>query len=37
MDNEYLAGYSYDEWRKLEKEFLDDYEKSTKYINLLVN
>ena len=31
MDNEYLAGYSYDEWRKLEKEFLDDYEKSTKY------
>ena len=31
MDNEYLAVYSYDEWRKLEKEFLDDYEKSTKY------
>ncbi|MDB8711790.1 hypothetical protein [Mediterraneibacter gnavus] len=31
MDDEYLAGYSYDEWRNLEKEFFEDYEKSTKY------
>lgn len=31
MNDDYLAGYSYDEWVKLEKEFLEDYEKSTKY------
>lgn len=31
MKKDYIAGYSYDEWRKLEREFLDDYEKSTKY------
>lgn len=31
MDNTYLPGYTYDEWVKLEKEFFDDYEKSTKY------
>lgn len=31
MGENYIAGYSYDEWRKLEREFLDDYEKSTKY------
>ena len=30
MDNEYLAGYSEDEGRKLEKEFWEDEEKSTK-------
>lgn len=28
---EYLAGYTYEEWDKLEKEFLLDYEKSTMY------
>ena len=27
----YLAGYTYEEWEKLEKEFLNDYEKSTVY------
>lgn len=31
MNDDYLAGYSYDEWVKLEKEFWEDYEKSTKY------
>ena len=29
--DEYLAGYTYDEWEKLEQEFLNDYEKSTMY------
>lgn len=29
--NEYIAGYTYDEWVKLENEFLNDYEKSTIY------
>ena len=28
---EEIAGYSYEEWVKLEKEFLNDYENSTKY------
>lgn len=28
---EYLAGYSYEEWEKIENEFLEDYEKSTRY------
>ena len=31
MKDEYLAGYTYKEWEKLEQEFLDDYEKSTRY------
>lgn len=28
---EEIAGYSYEEWVKLEREFLNDYENSTKY------
>lgn len=31
MDKDYIAGYSYDEWIKLENEFLNDYETSTTY------
>lgn len=31
MDKDYIAGYTYDEWVKLEKEFLNDYETSTTY------
>ena len=31
MKDEYLAGYTYKEWEKLEQEFMDDYEKSTRY------
>lgn len=31
MEKEYIAGYTYDEWVKLEREFLKDYETSTKY------
>lgn len=26
-----IAGYKYEEWEKLEREFFNDYEKSTKY------
>lgn len=29
--DEYLAGYTYEEWEKIEKEFLNDYEKSIHY------
>lgn len=29
--NEYIAGYSYEEWEKLEMEFKRDFENSTKY------
>ena len=36
MDNEYLAGYSYDEWRKL-KGILDDYENQQSTTNPLVS
>lgn len=28
---EYIAGYSYDEWRKIERQFQNDYDNSTKY------
>lgn len=31
MANEYIAGYEYVEWEKLEKEFKRDYANSTKY------
>lgn len=31
MENEYIAGYEYKEWEKIENEFRKDYEKSTKY------
>ncbi len=31
IKKEYIAGYKYEEWEKLEKEFLNDYEMSTKY------
>lgn len=29
--NEYIAGYTYGEWQRLENEFLNDYEKSIVY------
>ena len=31
MEKDYIAGYSYEEWETLQKEFLRDYETSTKY------
>lgn len=31
MDNNYLAGYSYDEWMKLKLEFINDYDTFSKY------
>lgn len=31
MDKKYIAGYTDDEWRKLEKEFQRDYQLSTIY------
>lgn len=39
-EEEYIAGYSYDEWRKIERQFQDDYDNSTKYnksFNELIN
>ncbi|MDO4332734.1 MAG: hypothetical protein Q4C58_08615 [Eubacteriales bacterium] len=30
-ENEFIAGYSYEEWENLEKEFLRDYKNSTMY------
>ena len=28
---EYIAGYSYDEWEKIKSQFENDYSNSTKY------
>lgn len=30
-NKEFIAGYSYDEWEKLEKQYKNDFEKSQKY------